>query len=438
MAPLQGACGRGCTPVPQSSWGRGLFERSEFRSPSHRDWGAGTRRATPGRPWFWVLLPKQKDLGARGRNPAFPPSSCGAETPRTPPILCYHEAQRSLQQAARGLVSRFKTLSVVSLSGGIVLFCLYQLSHLDFQTVLLIRSLHDPFVARLGYIGNRLGDGLTLVLLCVGLWGIGYLRKKKVWQQAGIDGIVAHALASLATQILKHLIGRPRPRFTHQDAFEYGPSWQGGLDAFPSGHAAAAFAVATVLARYFPEWRGLWYGGAIFVGMARVARGSHFPTDVLGGAVLGFLIAYVWARALKEWRVNVVHALPQTLPLMIGGCALFWSTFTHPVSSGVASGLFWTGLLFFVSGIGARWIMAWQGSGNGHRTLLANIMIALGLAISTQAWWIVMVTFLACIAWWLKDQPKPMEPPKLLHEAWLTSALVITLVTLQALHGLVP
>ena len=92
----------------------------------------------------------------------------------------------------------------------------------------------------------------------------------------------------------------------------------------------------------------------------------------------------------------------------------------------MASGLFWTGLLLFVSGIGARWIMAWQGSGNGHRTLLANIMIALGLATGTQAWWIIMVTLLASVAWWLKDQPKPMEPPKLLHEAWLTSALVIT------------
>ena len=61
-------------------------------------------------------------------------------------------------------MSRFKALSVVSLSGGIVLFCLYQLSQFDFQTVLLIRSLHDPFVSRLAYIGNRLGDGLTLVI----------------------------------------------------------------------------------------------------------------------------------------------------------------------------------------------------------------------------------------------------------------------------------
>ena len=70
MAPPQGACGRGCAPVPNSMWRRGLFERSEFRSPNNRDRGKGTRRATPGRPWFWVLLPKQKDLVVRGRNPA--------------------------------------------------------------------------------------------------------------------------------------------------------------------------------------------------------------------------------------------------------------------------------------------------------------------------------------------------------------------------------
>ena len=66
-----GACGRGCAPVPHIlCWGRGLSERSEFRSPHHRDRGKGTQRATPGRQWFWVLLPKQKDLVARGRNPA--------------------------------------------------------------------------------------------------------------------------------------------------------------------------------------------------------------------------------------------------------------------------------------------------------------------------------------------------------------------------------
>ena len=73
MAPPHGACGRGCAPVPNLIVRRGLSERSEFRSPNRRDWGKGTRRATPGRQWFWVLLPKQKDLVVRG-----------AETPQAP------------------------------------------------------------------------------------------------------------------------------------------------------------------------------------------------------------------------------------------------------------------------------------------------------------------------------------------------------------------
>ncbi|MXX09872.1 MAG: phosphatase PAP2 family protein [Nitrospira sp. SB0677_bin_15] len=337
-------------------------------------------------------------------------------------------------------MSRIKALSVVFLSGGIVFFCLYQLSQLDFQTVLLLRSLHEPVVSRLAYLGNRLGDGLTLVLLCLGLWGVGYLLKNKVWQRAGIDGILAHALAGVAVQILKHLIGRPRPRWTHQDAFEYGPSWQGGLDAFPSGHAAASFAVAAVLARYFPAWRGLWYGSALFVGMARVAGGSHFPTDVLGGAVLGFLIGYIWARALKDWQENAVQALPLPLPLLIGGCAIFSNIFSHPVSDGVAIGTFWGGLLLLVAGIALRWRMVWQGSGPGHRTLLANSVIALGLAATTQALWVVVVTLLVCVVWWLNDYPdrQAVKSSGWLREAWFTSVLVIGLVMLQGLHGLVP
>ena len=76
--PLPGACGRGCGPVPKNSiWGRGLSERSEFRSPSNRGRSKGTRRATPGREWFWVLLPKQKDLVVRGRNSACKDKDAG-------------------------------------------------------------------------------------------------------------------------------------------------------------------------------------------------------------------------------------------------------------------------------------------------------------------------------------------------------------------------
>ncbi len=70
---------------------RSRRKRSEFRSPHKRDRGTGTRRATPGRQWFWVLLPKQKNLVVWGRNPTKAcPSSRGAETPQPFFPLCIH------------------------------------------------------------------------------------------------------------------------------------------------------------------------------------------------------------------------------------------------------------------------------------------------------------------------------------------------------------
>ena len=96
--------------LPKPVLRRGLFERSEFRSPHSRDWGAGTRRATPGRQWFWVLLPKQKDLVARGRNPASFPSSRGDETPRA--FLLLSSPTLVPDVCNRGSKSRIQSLSL--------------------------------------------------------------------------------------------------------------------------------------------------------------------------------------------------------------------------------------------------------------------------------------------------------------------------------------
>ena len=45
--------------------------------------------------------------------------------------------------------------------------------------------------------------------------------------------------------------------------------------------------MAMVLAYYFPKLRVLWFGLACFNAMCRVIKGSHFPTDVLGGLLVG-------------------------------------------------------------------------------------------------------------------------------------------------------
>ena len=140
-------------------------------------------------------------------------------------------------------VSRLKPLAIIFLSCVIFSLSLFSLSQLDYQAILFVRSLHNPIIAQLGNIGNRLGHGGTLILVSIALFLVGYVWKKDIFRQVGIDTFVAHMAAGIAVQIPKHVIGRPRPRWTHQNAFEYGPTFQSGLDTFPSGHTTASFAV---------------------------------------------------------------------------------------------------------------------------------------------------------------------------------------------------
>ena len=59
-------------------------------------------------------------------------------------------------------------------------------------------------------------------------------------------------------------------------------------DSFPSGHATAAFAVATVEGSLHPKQAPLWYLGAALISYSRVRLHRHTTGDVLAGAALGF------------------------------------------------------------------------------------------------------------------------------------------------------
>jgi hypothetical protein len=86
--------------------------------------------------------------------------------------------------------------------------------------------------------------------------------------------------ALLVTEGLKRLTHEQRPDGTTDDSF-------------PSGHATAAFAVATMQAHFHPKQALLWYGGAALIATSRVKLKRHYWHDVVAGAAVGYVTAKI-------------------------------------------------------------------------------------------------------------------------------------------------
>jgi membrane-associated phospholipid phosphatase len=108
------------------------------------------------------------------------------------------------------------------------------------------------------------------------------------WRETGFLAGEA-ALNSLVTvEVMKYSLGRERPYESNGS----GRFFRGGT-SFPSEHATAAWSIAGVVAHEYPGTlpKLLAYGMASAISLSRVKARQHFPSDVLIGSVLGYLIS---------------------------------------------------------------------------------------------------------------------------------------------------
>jgi undecaprenyl-diphosphatase len=357
-------------------------------------------------------------------------------------------------------------LTAVLLSCTALGLVFWGLLQIDLPLARFLRSVHVEWLEQAGNVGNRAGSGAVLVAVSGAMVVAGWLLKRSALYRAGFESVLAHGAAALIVQVLKHLIGRPRPRMMHNGGFQFGPSLETGLDSFPSGHAAASFAVATVLAKHFPGLAWPLYGAAAVVAVSRIVRGSHFPTDVAAGLVLGVLVGAVVANPLRQWRKSLVQALSSLVPFLIIAVALLWAMAHVPPEEGMNRLLLGSGLA--AVGIGVSERVAWRLGGRlkGLDLRAANVLLCLGVALTTGSLFVSFLALLGTIAWWMAPaddvQPPGSEPAtepaptcemasvrrsptgsrewmqRFMAEIAIAALVAIAIVAIQALKGILP
>jgi membrane-associated phospholipid phosphatase len=153
----------------------------------------------------------------------------------------------------------------------------------------------DPYV-------DVVGNGFTLILFALILFLFGKYVNSRFYT-VGRSLLAGLITAGMIVQILKHLIGRARPRLTHDSVF-IGPSFQSSYDSFPSGHTVMVFCMAYILSKHFPKYKIIFYLFAVIVGFDRIGDISHFPSDVLAGMIIGLLVAKAFSAETAPLKVQ--------------------------------------------------------------------------------------------------------------------------------------
>jgi membrane-associated phospholipid phosphatase len=146
----------------------------------------------------------------------------------------------------------------------------------------------------LGKSGQVIGSPAAIMTLTGGLLVAVPMTKNVRYRSFVFTEMQGLALTNAQVFALKYVIRRTRPDASNQRSF-------------PSAHAANIFAFATVTYHYYGKKIGIpLYIVACLVAASRVEKGIHYPSDVIFGALLGFISGSTAIRG-TEHIISVGH-----------------------------------------------------------------------------------------------------------------------------------
>jgi membrane-associated phospholipid phosphatase len=130
--------------------------------------------------------------------------------------------------------------------------------------------------------------------------------KHPLWANQSLFLFASVAVSGIAVDIVKIIAGRYRPSELFEKGL-YGFDFfhlDRALTSFPSGHTTTAFALAAAIGYLWPRYSALACFFALSIGISRIAITAHYPSDVLGGVLMGILSVTVlllyWKKDPRE------------------------------------------------------------------------------------------------------------------------------------------
>ncbi len=156
-----------------------------------------------------------------------------------------------------------------------------------------------------------LGDSLWYFTALVLIFLFSYLFKRinvitldkySYLKKFSFFGFIYLLLVGVITQIIKHLVGRPRPNHAQLDGgFEFNfLTTESAFHSFPSGHSSTIIAITIIASLVLPGLRYFFYLCGFLIALSRVVVEAHFITDVVSGSLVAIIVYKVFDFFVKK------------------------------------------------------------------------------------------------------------------------------------------